>query len=198
MNKGRNSGAGIGSSIAAHLAILAFLISIRHQTWKVFTPQVRGGEHSILYWQGAAQDTGAQGSAISPRSKVDKNPLHPRQKPVPASHSQGGPTASPNSFGGSQTGSEDITPAYPVIYPSPHIADRSLLPPGNRNVIVDVNVSAQGDVLSEKLVQGLGNSADQIVLDTVKSWKFHPASSNGSAVASVAELIFPLSPKWNG
>jgi TonB family protein len=64
--------------------------------------------------------------------------------------------------------------------------------------VVDVNVSAQGEVSDEKLVQGLGNNVDQIILDTVKTWKFHPASSDGNAVASVAELVFPLSPKWRG
>jgi TonB family protein len=198
MFKGRTSSFGTWFSISTHIVLLCFLIFVRYRTWKVLTPQTRGGARSILYWQGAAQDTGARGSAISPQSKVDKKSFHPRQKPVVMSHIETGPTASPDSFGGSQTGSEDITPAYPVFFPSPHIADRSLLPSENRNVVVDVDVSAQGEVIDEKLVQGLGNSADQIVLDTVRSWKFHPASSNGNAVASVAELIFPLSPKWNG
>jgi TonB family protein len=78
------------------------------------------------------------------------------------------------------------------------VADRSLLPPTNENVVVDVNVSALGEVLDEKLVHGLGNSLDQTILDPVRSWKFHPATVDGNAVASVAELVFPLSQKWRG
>jgi outer membrane biosynthesis protein TonB len=30
------------------------------------------------------------------------------------------------------------------------------------------------------------------VLDTVKSWRFHPATINGNPVATEAELIFPF------
>jgi TonB family protein len=91
-----------------------------------------------------------------------------------------------------------MTPAFPVYSPSPHVADRSLLPATNQNVVVDVNVSALGEVLDEKLVRGLGNGLDQTILDTVRSWKFHPATVDGNAVPSVAELVFPLSQKWRG
>jgi TonB family protein len=79
-----------------------------------------------------------------------------------------------------------------VFSPRPPVADRSLLPDSNREVVVDVKVSAAGDVLEATLVKGLGNNLDQIVLDTVKTWRFHPATVNGNAVATEAELIFPF------
>jgi TonB family protein len=63
---------------------------------------------------------------------------------------------------------------------------------------VDVNVSAQGDVLDEKLVRGLGNSIDQAILETVRGWKFHPATLDGNPVASVSELVFPMSQRYRG
>jgi protein TonB len=53
-------------------------------------------------------------------------------------------------------------------------------------------VSSAGDVLEVTLVKGIGNGLDQIVLDTVKSWRFHPATINGNPVATEAELIFPF------
>ena len=93
---------------------------------------------------------------------------------------------------------EDAIPAFPIFSPSPRLPDRSLLPSDTRNVVVDVKVTAEGEVSYEKLVNGLGNDLDQIILDTVKTWKFHPAITDGNAVASVAELVFPLSPKWRG
>jgi len=61
---------------------------------------------------------------------------------------------------------------------------------------VDVNLNAAGDVVGASLVKGMGNSLDQIVLDTVKTWRFHPATVNGTAVASQAELIFPFNPSY--
>jgi hypothetical protein len=53
-------------------------------------------------------------------------------------------------------------------------------------------------VLDERLVHGLGTSVDQTILDTVRSWKFHPATVDGNPVSSVAELVFPLGQKWRG
>ena len=58
--------------------------------------------------------------------------------------------------------------------------------------MVDVDVDDVGAVISETLVHGLGNRLDQTVLEIVKTWRFHPATVNGKAVASQAELIFPF------
>jgi TonB family protein len=202
MNKTRNSTSlATWSSLLTHAAVLGLLLVAGHRTFKIRVIQSRGGEHTILYWQGA--QNGSHGvkhrMAATKARKVDK----PRQKPpqhvaILTSEPESENKVSANDFGGSQTGLQGVTPAYPVFSPSPHIEDRSLLPSASTNVVVDVDVSAQGDVLNEKLIQGLGSSLDQIVLDTVKTWKFHPASDNGSPVESVAELIFPFSPKWTG
>ena len=72
------------------------------------------------------------------------------------------------------------------------MADRSVLPAIEQKIIVDVTISADGDVTDEKLVQGLGNSLDDVVLRTVKAWRFHPATLNGNNVASVEQLVFPF------
>jgi outer membrane biosynthesis protein TonB len=48
-------------------------------------------------------------------------------------------------------------------------------------------------VLEATLVQGLGNALDDLVLTTVKTWRFHPAMLNGNPVPTEAELIFPFS-----
>jgi TonB family protein len=84
-------------------------------------------------------------------------------------------------------------PAFPVFSPQPAVTDRSLLPSTDRQVIVDVKVSATGDVLQATLVSGLGNALDSIVLTTVKTWRFHPAMLKGNPVPTEAELIFPFS-----
>lgn len=186
-------------SLVTHAAVLGLLLVVGHHTFKIRVIESRGGEHTILYWQGAQNGSHGVKHRLPPTRKVDKpHTKSPQRAAILASEPQSENRVSANDFGGSQTGSQDVTPAYPIFSPSPHIEDRSLLPSVSTNVVVDVDVSAHGEVLSEKLIQGLGNSLDQIVLDTVKTWKFQPAIDNGNAVDSVAELIFPFSPKWTG
>lgn len=106
---------------------------------------------------------------------------------------QGQPVAAPDArAAGSGADQQNADPAFPVFSPHPPVSDRSLLPRSNEEVVVDVKVSAAGDVLEATLVKGIGNGLDQIVLDTVKSWRFHPATINGNPVATEAELIFPF------
>jgi TonB family protein len=94
---------------------------------------------------------------------------------------------------GNGSDAESADPAFPIFSPRPEVTDRSLLPATDQQVIVDVKVSASGDVLEATLVKGLGNALDGIVLETVKTWRFHPATLHGSPVPTEAELIFPFS-----
>jgi protein TonB len=106
---------------------------------------------------------------------------------------QGKPVSAPDtSVAGNGADQQSADPAFPVFSPHPPVSDRSLLPRSNQEVVVDVKVSAAGDVLEATLVKGIGNGLDQIVLDTVKSWRFHPATVNGNPVATEAELVFPF------
>ncbi|MGC2616918.1 MAG: TonB family protein [Terracidiphilus sp.] len=119
---------------------------------------------------------------------------------VPAlKQSGGGSTLSPHHGDGSSkaptgNGSDlaDIHPAFPVFSPHPPVTDRSLLPSSEQKIVVDVSVDAFGQVVSESLVKGLGNNLDRIVLETVRTWRFQPATLNGKPVATEAELIFPF------
>jgi hypothetical protein len=100
--------------------------------------------------------------------------------------------------GSAQTGSgsdaENVTPSFPTFSPRPPVSDRSLLPSVEQKIVVDVNVDAVGAVVREVLVKGLGNNLDQVVLDTVKTWRFQPATKDGKPVPTEAELIFPFGP----
>jgi TonB family protein len=118
---------------------------------------------------------------------------------TPLKKSGGGSTLSPHHGDGSSkaltgNGSDlaDIHPAFPVFSPHPPVTDRSLLPPSEQKIVVDVSVDAFGQVVSESLVKGLGNKLDKIVLETVRTWRFQPATLNGKPVATEAELIFPF------
>jgi TonB family protein len=204
-----------GASIATHLALLALLLYGGRQAWKVRPVTSRAGSHAnILYWKdgmgvGVVKMHVIGKVNISPPRKTAKtDPLQRRQQPAisePAAKqdsqvqaSQAGSSTSKSQLTGSGTGTQDATPAFPTYSPNPPVRDRSLLPNDETNVIVDVNVSAQGEVLDEKLVRGLGNSIDQIILDTVRNWKFHPAMVDGNPVSSVSELVFPMSQRYRG
>ena len=112
-----------------------------------------------------------------------RNPAPVAGRPVDAPHSDAP---------GNGADQQNADPAFPVFSPRPPVTDRALLPDSNREVVVDVKVSAAGDVLEATLVKGIGNGLDQLVLDTVKTWRFHPATVNGNPVATEAELIFPF------
>ena len=109
--------------------------------------------------------------------------------PTPAGHLR---SADHDPVPGTGVDTQSADPAFPVFSPRPPVIDRSLLPATSQQVIVDVKLSATGDVLEATLVKGIGNALDQLVLDTVKTWHFHPATINGNAVPTEDELIFPF------
>ena len=211
---GMSSPLGSWGSIAAHSILLVLLIFAAHHAWQVRPTSARGGQDAtVLYWEGSI-GTGVARTHQHGIEKVKPARLTPRSSPVtppretqpdpdatqPVDTAEASPTGSSTSrsqSNGMGNGSQDATPAFPVYSPSPHI-DRSLLPRADENVVVDVNVSALGEVLDERLIHGLGTSVDQTILDTVRTWKFHPATMDGNPVASVAELVFPLGQKWRG
>ena len=202
------------ASIAAHGVLLVLLVVAAHHAWQTRPISTRGGQHAtVLYWEGSV-GTGMVRTTQHGLEKVLPARTTPRPSPVTPPHEKplnpeaqqatetaaanpAGSTTSQSQSNGTGEGAQDATPAFPIFSPSPHI-DRSLLPKADENVVVDVNVSALGEVLDERLVHGLGTSVDQTILDTVRSWKFHPATVDGNAVASVAELVFPLGQKWRG
>lgn len=204
--------AGLLLSLATHASLLlvAFLLTLH---WGRVRPVYRDSRccTAQLYWTDA---TGASDSnpalprerhAIPspvpvPKTSLIQNPVRLRQprvpqKPAPAqSHlaRSGTPSLLQQQTVGTGSGTDDAEPAFPTYFPRPAVTDRSLLPAVEQKIIVDVTISAQGDVTDEKLVQGLGNSLDDIVMKTVKSWRFHPAALNGDNVASVEQLVFPF------
>ncbi len=97
---------------------------------------------------------------------------------------------------GNGSDNEDARPAFPVFAPKPAVTDGALLPAAEKKIVVDVKVDQAGTVVSETLVKGLGNRLDQIVLDTVRTWRFQPATVNGKPVETEAEIVFPFDSKY--
>lgn len=189
-------------SIASHAVMLALVVLLTLHT-KV-RPVYRESRCCTvaLYWSGATNGGTARTTAPvrkrkAGRSSARASTVNHNSSPVPAAQSAasqpGAAAPQQQPTVGTGTGAENAEPAFPVYYPTPGVPDPSLLPATEQKVIVDVQISAMGEVIDEKLVQGLGNGVDQIVLSTVKGWRFHPATLNGNAIASVEELVFPFS-----
>lgn len=134
--------------------------------------------------------------------EASKRTIIPVAQPLPKKTGGGSPTTPHTGDGsnlaahGNGADKDDVRPAFPVFSPRPPVTDRALLPQSEEKIVVDVDVNEAGDVVSETLTRGLGNQLDQIVLDIVKTWRFHPATINGKPVATEAELIFPFNPDY--
>ena len=158
---------------------------------------ISGGSHAIRIVLPVSQFAAHTREPV-PKADAAKKTDIPMLAPA-LKKSGGGSTRAPHHGDGSSTAmtgngsdAEDIHPAFPVYSPHPPVSDRSLLPSSEQKIVVDVSVDAFGQVVSETLVKGLGNRLDKIVLETVRTWRFQPATLNGKAVATEAELIFPF------
>jgi TonB family protein len=186
-------------SAALHLLISTIVLVIpRHQKAQVVEQQPTKFYPAMLMVAGGAKTEwtpAPPGRKKHPQEvKQATTDLAINRNPAPAA---GRPVSAPESTAaGNGADQQNADPAFPVFSPRPPVADRSLLPDSNKEVVVDVKVSAAGDVLEATLVKGIGNALDQIVLDTVKTWRFHPATVNGNPVATEAELIFPFNLKY--
>ncbi|HEY1895303.1 MAG TPA: TonB family protein [Terracidiphilus sp.] len=181
-------------SLALHIVVstVAFYSS-RHPKIQVVRQETKyypvhlylpGGIKAKSTMQPVGRKKHPQASHDTPTSfALNAHPAPPAGAPVSTPH---------DSVPGNGTDAESANPAFPVFSPRPPVSDRSLLPASELQVVVDVKVSAIGEVLEATLVKGIGNGLDQIVLDTVKTWRFHPATLNGNPVATEAELIFPF------
>lgn len=192
------------ASVAAHLALLAFLL---HPKAAIFiTPSdvdlgipKSSGSLSIVYLApvGPEQTQAAPEqpklalrAALTPKPKP--KPLRPETKPhqseqatldnAPDQTARGG-----SPFGrvpGSPLTGDEVVPAFPDVFPDPPVS-RADLPAGVQgDVIVEVTIDPEGNVVETKLIQGIGYGIEQKVLTVLQRWHFRPAMRDGVTIAS--------------
>jgi TonB family protein len=200
--KNRRNPASVWLSAATHAAVIAAVCLALHagRTHPIYL-ESRCCSTALYYSSNVGG--GSPKAAATPKKKRPATATAPASQPAIASAPVATAQTAQAQTGlvsqqqlptlGTGEGADDATPALPLFHPHPSIADRSLLPVKEQDVVVDVAISALGDVTGEKLIRGLGNNLDQVVLDTVKNWRFHPATLNGTAVASMEEIVIPLS-----
>jgi len=88
------------------------------------------------------------------------------------------------------TSGDEVKPALPVAFPDIRIS-RSELPSGIQGeVIVEITIDAEGNVVEEKLLKGLGYGVDERVIARLRDWRFRPATRNGVAIPSKQDAHF--------
>lgn len=198
----------VAFSVALHAAAIAALLWIgmaatKNRVLRPVRPQVvdietRGGTHAVRIELPAAEIAAHTRQPVKHADSAARTKLPEPPRPILKKTGGGAPAVHHKGDGmgtqyGNGTDAADMRPAFPVFSPRPPVTDRALLPAVETKIVVDVDVDEMGAVVTEVLVKGLGNGLDQVVLDTVKTWRFQPATVNGKAVPTQAELIFPYS-----
>ncbi len=105
------------------------------------------------------------------------------QNPAEAGSDQG------SAYDGASSGDE-VKPALPAIFQDLKIY-RSELPTGLQgDVIVEITIDAQGTVVAERLLQGLGHGVDERVIAVLRDWRYRPATRNGIPIPSKYDVHF--------
>jgi protein TonB len=104
-------------------------------------------------------------------------------------------SATPDASSGSDSwGSGSIQIALTTYSPSP-APDLSALPHGVQgDVVVDVTIDPTGKVADLAVLHTLGYGIESSVVGTLRTWTFHPATKDGTPIASVQELHFHFGP----
>jgi periplasmic protein TonB len=187
--------------VILHAAILIVLFhssnAVRVRSFLPGTPQ--GAHIDLSYLPGGAVPSAPQSArkqtpavAKEPRLPLPHRLTPPVQAPASAisTSSLTASTASSNDA----LGSEDIQIALTTYSPSPK-PDLSRLPHGTQGeVVLDVTIDPTGQVADLQILATLGYGVDGAVVDTVRTWKFSPATRDGVPIASVQELHFHYGP----
>jgi periplasmic protein TonB len=143
--------------------------------------------------QAAAQSRAALLSLPTPtHRKPQKSRLKKRTNLLDQEKSSGATEAGSvlgSGYDGPASGDE-IKPALPVTFQDLKIP-RSELPSGVQgDVIVEITIDAQGIVIEERLLQGLGHGVDERVIAVLRDWRFRPATRNGVPIPSKHDVHF--------
>lgn len=129
----------------------------------------------------------------SSRKKPQKTKLRKRTNVLEAEDKPASPAEAGSEQGSAYDGPTDgdeVKPALPVAFQDLKIP-RSDLPSGVQgDVIVEITIDAQGAVVEERLLQGLGHGVDERVIAVLHDWRFRPATRNGVAISSKHDVHF--------
>jgi protein TonB len=197
-------------SVAAHLALLAVIVFHRPKAIEISPASLAYGDSShtyqLVYFPPDTNgDTPSDPAKLlfpqesskqrtRPKPKAPKAVPEPQPAPVLADAEAGDHISHAGSplgtmIDGPITGHE-VHVAYSVVAPNPPI-DRASLPHDIiGDVIIEVTIDSAGNVVETKIVQAIGHGIDEKIADTLRHWRYQPATLDGTPVASRTDVHF--------
>ena len=86
---------------------------------------------------------------------------------------------------------DEIRPALPIMTSDPVVYPWQL-PSVAGNEVIEITIDERGEIVSKMVLQSLGAEIDSKCLAALENWHFHPATRNGSPIASKQDAIFPF------
>ena len=86
---------------------------------------------------------------------------------------------------------EEVRPALPVATSDPVVWPWQL-PTSPGNEVIEITIDERGEITNKTVLQSLGPDIDAKCLAALENWHFHPATRNGSPIASKQDAIFPF------
>lgn len=104
-------------------------------------------------------------------------------RPAPPAGTPYGSLAEGPSFG------EEVRPALPIVASDP------VLGPGDLTIaegdeVVEITIDQAGNIINMTVLQSLGAVVDAKVLAALQSWHFHPATRDGTPIASKQDVHY--------
>jgi periplasmic protein TonB len=192
------------ASAVVHVIVLGLL------AWKPLPHYIKtesalhgmgGTSHGTVYLKYGGAQKVAKASDVDDvqhtRLHVPK-PRRTKAEPAPTPAMASALTPTSNGTAGTSTGTlaygyadgHEVRPAYPVVYPDPVVA-RAVCPPGLKgDVIVEVTIDEHGNIVSTRLLSGLGHGVDERVVAVVQNWRYNPATRDGLPIPSQQDVHF--------
>jgi len=86
---------------------------------------------------------------------------------------------------------DEVRPALPVATSDPVVYPWQL-PTAAGNEVIEITIDERGEIVSKTVLVSLGPEIDTKCLAALDNWHFHPATRNGSPIASKQDAIFPF------
>jgi TonB family protein len=104
----------------------------------------------------------------------------------------GAPAGNPyGSVPGSPVYGNEIIPALPIATADPVVFPWQW-PTSEGKVIIEITIDETGVIVRKTILQSLGSDIDNKCLAALESWRFRPATQNGSPIPSKQDAIFPF------
>lgn len=190
-------------SVSLHLLVLAALLYKPMPKFLTASPSLRGdggrGRVMALTAPGVSAVTASRRVEDEPRRlRVPRKARSTRPREAPARAVAADDKAVLPGMPGFVLGSlsdgfasnHDVRAAISIVAPDPPIT-RARLPERIRgDVIVEVTIDEQGNVIATRVLQTVGFGLDQVIVDTLRQWRYIPARVDGVAVASREDVHF--------